>query len=71
MTTDFSPKNKQDLLNIYYTVLNSGWEDFTFYCSYEKCIRDVNELSTDTMLLSNLNSFVDPYNQYSTISTYT
>jgi hypothetical protein len=71
MTNDFKPHDKQELLNIYYTVVNSGWDKFTFYCSYDKCINDVNDISTDKVLLSNLNSFVSTYNQYETISTYT
>lgn len=71
MTDNFVPKNKQDLLNIYFTVLNSGWDQFTFYCDYETCLDDINEISTNTVLLSNLNSFISPYNQYNTISTYT
>jgi hypothetical protein len=71
MTNDFIPDSKQELLNIYYTAVNSGWESFTFYCRYSKCIEDVNNISTDNILLSNINSFVSPYNQYETISTYT
>ncbi|MDD4298519.1 MAG: transglutaminase domain-containing protein [Bacilli bacterium] len=71
MTSDFVPDNKQELLDIYYTVVNSGWDNFTFYCNYDECIEDVNRMSTDIILLSNLNSFVSPYNQYDTISTYT
>lgn len=71
MTNDFKPDNKQELLDIYYTIINSGWGSFTFYCGYDKCIQDVNSVSTDTILLSNINSFVSPYNQYNTVSTYT
>lgn len=71
MTNDFSPENKQELLNIYYTVVNSGWDNFVFYCDYGNCIEDVNNISSDTILLSNINSFVHTYNQYSTINTYT
>ncbi len=70
-TNDFVPDNKKELLNIYYTAVNSGWDSFTFYCNYDECINDVNDLSTDTILLSNINSYVSPYNQYSSISTYT
>ena len=44
---------------------------FYFYCNYDKCIEDVNEISTNGVLLSNINSFVSTYNQYDTISTYT
>ena len=32
LTDDFSPSDYQDLLNIYYTVLNSGVDSFSFYC---------------------------------------
>ena len=31
-TNDFSPKNRQDILNIYYTAINAGKNTFTFYC---------------------------------------
>lgn len=34
-TDNFIPNNKQDILNIYYTILNSGMSDFTFYCHNE------------------------------------
>lgn len=70
-TTDFDPNNEQELLDIYYTVINSGWDEFTFYCNYETCLEDVNRISTDTNLLSNINSFVSPFNQYDAVSTYT
>ncbi|MDD2203307.1 MAG: transglutaminase domain-containing protein [Bacilli bacterium] len=71
MTIDFVPDNKQEILNIYYTAVNSGWDEFTFYCNYEECMNDVNEISNNATLLSNINSFVNPYNQYTTIRTYT
>ena len=29
-TDNFYPKNKQDILNIFYSVLNNGWDTFTF-----------------------------------------
>ena len=32
-TNDFLAKDKQHLLNIYYTIINSGIDHFTFYCS--------------------------------------
>jgi transglutaminase/protease-like cytokinesis protein 3 len=70
ITTDFVPDSKQEILNIYYTVLNAGWNSFTFYCNYDACLSDVNDISSNTVLLSNLNNFVSPYNQYSTLSTY-
>ena len=29
-TNNFEPINKSDLINIYYTIINSGWNEFTF-----------------------------------------
>ena len=32
-TKDFTPDNYQELLNIYYTALNSGVKEFSFFLS--------------------------------------
>lgn len=69
--TDFKPKNKDDLLNIYYTAINSGWDYFIFYCDYEKCLDDVTSLSENQDLLSHINSFVHPFNSFQSLTTYT
>ena len=63
----FNPENKQDILNIIYTGLNSGANEFGFYCStkYEKCLDDVNSLSNDKTTLSVINNLVNPFNSYS------
>ncbi len=70
-TDDFSPKNVQDLYNIYYTVINAGKTNFTFYCptSYTSCINDVKYLANDQVTLSNINNFVHPYNGFKHIET--
>ena len=70
-TDDFTPESRQDILNIYYTVLNAGEEDFTFYCpsSYEECIEEVKALANDQETLSTINNFVHPYNSFSHIET--
>lgn len=69
-TDDFTPENKQELMNIFYTILNSGWDSFSFVCdlSYENCISDIEDLLNDDYQLSNLNNFVHPYNSYKEIS---
>ena len=72
-TDNFSPKNKQDLLNIFYTVINAGKDEFTFYCpdEYENCIVDVKALAKDQIALSNINNYVHPFNSFKNISTQT
>lgn len=70
-TNNLIPKNKQDLINIYYTFINSGMETFNFTCdnSYTNCLKDLDQLSKDQYTLSALNSFVHPYNSFTEIKT--
>lgn len=70
-TNNFSPNNKQDLYNIYYTVLNSGNTKFSFYCpnSYKNCLTDVRDIANNQNLLSHINNFVHPYNSFKNIET--
>lgn len=72
-TNDFQPHNKQDLKNILYTILNSGVNEFSFYCpkEYSNCISDVKELGKDQITLSNINNYVHPFNSFKNISTQT
>lgn len=67
----YIPNNYQDLLNIFYSVLNNGWEEFTFYCSteYEGCLDDLDKISHDQVLLADINNYVNPFNSYSSIRT--
>lgn len=68
---DFIPHNYDDLINIFYTTLDKGWNEFTFYCDteYVDCLEDVSIISNDQKFLSEINNFVHPYNSYSTIRT--
>lgn len=70
-TKKFTPYGKQDLLNIVYTIINSGSQNFTFYCpkEYKECISDINEISSDANLLTHLNNFVHPFNSFTSINT--
>ena len=70
-TDDFLPKKKQDLYNIYYTIINSGMDEFTFYCDfdYKDCVKDLKEIANDQSMLSNINNFVHPFNSFSHIET--
>jgi len=70
-TDNFEPQNYQELLNIFYTVVNSGWENFTFYCpdNYKECIDDVQKVADNQKILSYINNFVHPYNSYQALHT--
>ena len=71
-TDDFIPYSNQDLLNIFYSTLDNGWKQFTFYCpkEYENCIRDIQILSDpDNLTLSHINNYVHPFNSFYNFQT--
>lgn len=71
-TDDFIPLSYNDILNIYYTIINSGFETFTFYCpsEYKACTKDVETISNEKNgILNYMNYFVHPYNSFSNIRT--
>ncbi len=65
-TDDFTPLSIQDIRNIFYTVVNNGWKEFTFYCpkEYTNCLEDVKEFSKNQDLITHINNFVHPYNSF-------
>lgn len=65
-TNNFYPTNKDEIKNAIFTILDSGMEQFSLFCSdaYTSCIGDVENISTDYDILSNINNFVHPYNSY-------
>ena len=69
LSKDYIPYSKQDLMDIFYSIINSGYDTFTFYCpsEYTECINDVELLSDDDETLTNINNFVNPYNSFSNI----
>lgn len=69
ITDNFSPQNKQDILNILYTFLDSGWNDFTFFCpkEYTDCLTEVEQITNDSTMISNINNYVGTYNSYNKI----
>ncbi len=71
ISDNFIPENKEDLYNIYFNILNNGWESFTFYCPYEykSCLDDIEIVSTDNTGLSNINGYINPYNSFKTLDT--
>lgn len=75
-TDDFLAKDYQHLLNIFYTILDSGESTFYFYCDdkYEDCITDINNLiphDNSQSFLSEINNFVHPYNSYKLVTITT
>ena len=70
-TKNFYPTNKQELLNVYYTIINSGNSEFTFYCpsDYQECLNDVQGISNDQTILSDINNYVHPFNSFKHVST--
>lgn len=65
-TENFKVENKVDIINVIFSILNSGANEFTFYCSenYNMCQYDIEEISINENLLSVLNNFVHPFNSY-------
>jgi len=63
--------SKEELVDLYYTVINKGATEFKFHCSreYKNCINDVVYLSEEQTTLSNINNFIHPYNRFSSIKT--
>ena len=70
LTDNYKPENKKDIFNIIYNAINNGYESFNFYCqnSYETCLDDVKDLTSDYELLSIINNFVHPYNSYNKLN---
>ena len=58
--------NRDDLYSMFYTILNNGYEIYTFNCNYN-CLDDVNKI--DSLKLSLINQLVDPKNSYKEIRT--
>ena len=61
-------KSYQEVLNMFYTILNSGDETYSFYCDYDNCLEDVKQLISGNETVSNINNFVHPFNSFSTVN---
>lgn len=68
-SSDFIPYGYQDLLNIFYSILNRGYDSFTFYCpdEYDNCLMDVADISKDNIILTNINNYTSPFNNFKSI----
>ena len=77
ITDDFIAQDYQHLLNIFYTILDSGEKEFYFYCSedYKNCTKDIDKLIPDSLdnqketdVLADINNLVHPYNSYESLT---
>ena len=70
-TSNFIAQTPQDILNVYYTVINAGKDQFTVYCDkeYTDCLDEVQRLANDQNTLSDINNYAHPYNGFSHIET--
>ena len=68
---DYKPYSYHDLINIFYSIINSGFSEFTFFFFFEytECLSDASNLSKDDLTLTHINNFVHPFNSFQTIKT--
>lgn len=69
--SEYKVSNQKELKNMFYTIVNNGWKEFTFYCpiEYKNCLDDVQSISQDQDLLTHINNFVHPFNSFNNIKT--
>ena len=71
LSEDYVPYSYQDLLDIIYSTINNGWEQFTFYCpsEYTDCLKDIESICDDSVLLTHINNFVHPFNNFTNLKS--
>ena len=69
VSSDLKIHKKEDIKNIFYTVLDSGTDEYNIYCDtkYKNCTNDVEDFFNDKDTLSEINNFVHPYNSFKNI----
>ena len=65
---DDTVKNKDELINKIFTIVNNGYDYYTFYCKYDMCSNDIKDLENDSKV-KHINDFVNIYNKYKNIKT--
>ncbi len=63
-----SVNNYQEILNMFYSIINSGDDCYSFTCKYDGCTADVKKLIDEQITIANINNFVHPYNSFSSIN---
>lgn len=71
--SDFVPYSKQDLMNIFYSILDNGYDTFTFYCpsEYTECLKDVEDFTNNQTVITDIGNYVHPYNNFSSLKVVT
>ena len=69
IANDLKINSKDEIKNIFYTILDSGIDSYSIYCDtdYKNCSKDVEEFFDDKDTLSEINNFVHPYNSFKNI----
>ena len=69
IVNDLKINSKDEIKNIFYTILDSGTDSYSFYCDsdYKNCTKDVEQFFNDKDNLSEINNFVHPYNSFKNI----
>ena len=70
-TDKLDVSNKSELINVYYTAINRGYDNLTFYCNdeYVNCMNDIKELDEENTKFSYINQIVNVYNSYNSIES--
>lgn len=79
ITDNFVAHDYQHLLNIMYTIIDSGNEESYFYCDdkYASCLSDLDAIMPSNIdenhydVLSDINNLVHPYNSYQKLTVVT
>ena len=68
---EYVPYSIKDIRNIFFSIINNGWKEFTFYCpaEYEDCVKDVQTISGNDVLLTDINNYASPFNSFTSIET--
>ena len=66
-TNSYNANSKDDILNIVYTILNNGYDDYNFKCNYD-CSNDIIDILNDKSILIVINNLVNPYNSFDNIN---
>lgn len=67
-TDNNTVSNYQEILNMFYSIINSGDDCYSFYCDYDNCLEDVKSITNSKSIIANINNFVHPYNSFDSIN---